>query len=282
MSANLSATAGRARDSRMFSTPTLVIAAALVALTALCTYGYTQMYSDTVSDAAYATWYWFGTGLQVLLAVILVGVALRIGVRESVGRQWLLVGLGVVMYAIGDIVWTVLDLHLGIDPYPSIADIFYTLEYAFFLAGLAFAIYSYRALVTLRGPLIGGAIVSVAAAGVLYAVLLGPFILPAGVEELGFWGFIVSTLYPVGDVFFMIAPAVTLALVIRQLGAGRLAWPWWIVVVGAFVFAIADSLYSYVDWSGVGSNPFIDMGWIVANLLFVIAALVARDVYHTR
>ena len=79
-----------------------------------------------------------------------------------------------------------------------------------------------------------------------------------------------------------LAPAVTLALVIRQLGAGRLAWPWWIVVVGALVFAVADSLYSYVDWSGAGSSTLLDLGWMSANLLFAVAALVARDVYRVR
>jgi hypothetical protein len=116
----------------------------------------------------------------------------------------------------------------------------------------------------------------------LYFALLNPYIFDAGVEELGFWGLIVSTLYPLGDVFFMLGPAIVLALVIMQLGAGKLAWPWWIVVAGALVFSVADSLYSFADWSGAGSSTALEMGWMSANLLFAIAALVARDVYRVR
>jgi hypothetical protein len=220
--------------------------------------------------------------MQVLLAGVIIVVAARIGWSQSVGKQWLLIGLGVAAYAVGDIIWTYLDLHLGVDPYPSAADICYTLEYAFFLAALVMAVRSYRSIADIRTPIIVSLVIAAAASVALYVVLLQPYIFAAGTAELGFWGLVVSTLYPLGDVFFMLAPAIALALVIKGLGAGRLAWPWWIVVVGAFVFSLADSAYSFADWSGTGSSALLEMGWMSANLLFAIAALVARDVYRVR
>lgn len=270
------------RSSAVISRGTLVGGGILVGLVALFAFLSTQMYADVLTEAQYAAAYWFGTSLQGLFALVIVAVAVRIGLRQGVGRQWLLIGAGVAAYAIGDIIWTVYEVHLGIDPYPSVADIFYTLEYPLFLAAVALAIASYREIVRLRAPVIAGVVVSLVAASFLYFRLLGPYIFAAGVEELGFWGFVVSTLYPLGDVFFMIGPALTLALVIRTLGAGRLGWPWWIVVTGALVFAAADSVYAYNDWAGIGSNTLLDLGWITANLLFAIAALVARDVYRVR
>ncbi|MDO8880491.1 MAG: hypothetical protein Q7W44_06805 [Coriobacteriia bacterium] len=278
----MTATTARSRTPRALSAGTILTGGALIALVSLFALLSVQMYAGALSDAAYAASYWFGTSLQILFALVIIFVALRIGWGQHVGKQWLFVGLGVTAYAVGDIAWTILDLHLGLDPYPSVADVFYTLEYAFFFIAMVLAVRSYRSITDLRTPLIIGAVISVVAAAAMYFLLLKPYIFAAGVEELGTWGLVISTLYPLGDVFFMLAPAMTLAIVIMRLGAGRLAWPWWIVVVGALVFSVVDSLYSYADWSGAGSSTLLEMGWMSANLLFALAALVARDVYRVR
>lgn len=278
----MTATTTPSRTPRALSAGTMLSGGALIALVGLFALLSVQMYAETLSDAAYAASYWFGTSLQILFALVIIFVALRIGWGQHVGKQWFFVGLGVAAYAAGDIAWTILDLHLGLDPYPSVADLFYTLEYAFFFIAMVLAVRSYRSITDLRTPVIIGAVISVVAAAAMYFLLLKPYIFAAGVEELGTWGLVVSTLYPLGDVFFMLGPAMTLAIVIMRLGAGRLAWPWWIVVVGALVFSMADSLYSYADWSGAGSSTLLEMGWMSANLLFALAALVARDVYRVR
>lgn len=235
---------------------------------------------DSVSDALYNAAYLYGTTLQIVLAASIVAVAVTIGMKQSVGRQWLLLGLGVALYAAGDVAWTLFDLFLGIDPYPSIADIFYTAEYIFFFAAIALAIRAYSGLVKTRIPMLVGAAVAAVGLAVVYFVLLAPYIIPAGAEELGLWGFVVSTIYPVADIALMLAPAVALALVVRQLGAGRLARPWWVVVVGALVFSLVDSFFVYADWAGTGLTPAMDMGYVIANLLFACAALVAKDAYR--
>lgn len=261
---------------------TIALGGVLIASVLLYAYLNTQMYAETLSDAAYRAAYIYGTLLQSVFAAVVLWSAIRIGIKERVGVQWLLIGLGVAMYAIGDLVWMRLELFLEVDPYPSLADVFYTLEYAFFLTALVLAIRSYRGLTRIRVPVMIGAVAGVVGLAIIYSTVLEPYIFPAGVEELGVWGLVVSTLYPLGDVFFMLAPAVALALVIGQLGAGRLARPWWIVVVGAFVFAIADTVYSYADWSGAGTTTLTDMGWMTANLLFALAALLARDIFRPR
>lgn len=238
------------------------------------------MEMDSVSDALYNAAYLYGTTLQIVLATSIVAVAVTIGMKQSVGRQWLLVGLGVALYAAGDVAWTLFDLFLGIDPYPSIADAFYTAEYIFFFAAIALAIRAYSGLVNTRVPMIIGGAVAVVGLAIVYAMLLAPYIFPAGTAELGLWGLVVSTIYPVADIALMLAPAVALALVVRQLGAGRLARPWWVVVVGALVFSLADCLFVYAEWAGTGLTPAMDMGYVIANLLFACAALVAKDAYR--
>jgi hypothetical protein len=208
-------------------------------------------------------------------------VAFSIGVRQSVGRQWLLLALAATSFALGDIAWTVIELGLGLDPYPSLADLFYPLQYVFFLAAIVIAIASYRGFVDIKRPLILGTIVSILSAALVYMVVLRPYVFAAGADELGVAGLFVSTLYPLADVMIMLAPTVALALVMSQLGAGRFAWPWWIVIAGALVFAVSDSVFSYTDWAGIGTTPLLDLGWIAALMLFAIASMVARDVYRS-
>lgn len=266
---------------RVISGQTMSTGLVLAALLAVYYVTNAMAYAETLSDGAANVVYVFGILLGVMAATIVLHVALSLGYRESVGRQWLLIGLGVAAFAVGDIVWMIIELGLGQDPYPSIADIFYPMQYVFFIAGIALAIRGYRSFVNIKPPMLMGALVAIASVGTVYATVLRPYVFPAGADELTVVGKLVSTLYPVGDVLFMLAPAVTLALVIRQLGTGRFAWPWWFIVAGAIVFAAADSFYSYADWAGIGTTALIDLGWIGAQLLFALGALVARDVYRS-
>lgn len=269
------------RKVRVISTTTMAASLAMGAAFTLFGFLNSQTYAGTLSDSASSAVYVFGTALAVLPAIIMLAVAFSIGVRQSVGRQWLLLALGAVSFATGDVVWTVIELVLGQDPYPSLADLFYPLQYVFFLAAIVIAVRSYRGFVDIKRPMILGTGLAVASAALVYVTLLRPYVFEAGASELGWAGLIVSTLYPLADVALMLAPAVTLALVIGQLGSGRFAWPWWIVIAGALVFSVTDSAYSYTDWAGIGTTVLLDLGWIAGLMLFAIASLVARDVYRS-
>lgn len=232
-----------------------------------------------LGTAAYSSFYLYGIALQAVFAAVILYAAVRIGVDQNVGKQWLLLGIGVALFAVGDVIWMYFELIRGIDPYPSLADIFYPLEYVFFLAAIVLAIRSYRGLLGITRPIVYGSVVAVLGTALVYLLLLKPYVFPgvSGLELL------VSTLYPVGDVVFMLAPAVALALVVAQLGRGRFAVPWWIVVAGATVFAFADSYNAYVSSAGANIQAVllvaVDLGWLVANLLFAVAALTALKVY---
>lgn len=64
-----------------------------------------------------------------LIAVIAVFTAFMTHKIEGVRRKcWLFMSLGVMLWFLGDIVWTLM-VYLGIDPFPSVADVFYMLGY---------------------------------------------------------------------------------------------------------------------------------------------------------
>jgi len=49
---------------------------------------------------------------------------------------WMMLGVAQISYATGDFVYGILEVFYGIQPFPSIADVFYTLFYPFFAIGL--------------------------------------------------------------------------------------------------------------------------------------------------
>lgn len=49
---------------------------------------------------------------------------------------WMMLGFAQISYATGDFVYGILEVFYGIQPFPSIADVFYTLFYPFFAIGL--------------------------------------------------------------------------------------------------------------------------------------------------
>jgi hypothetical protein len=216
-----------------------------------------------------------------LSATAILRSARILGVRAPVGRVWLLIGLGAASYAIGDTIWTVMEVGMGLEvPYPGLPDLFYLLEYPLFAAGIISAGMAFKGLVDLRPPARIAVAVGALLSAVVYFVLLRPFVF---VEGVPFAEKLFSALYPLGDVALMIAPAVFVLGVVRALGGGRLAWPWWPVAAGTVVIALSDALYSWLSAADLySSGQFVDFGWGIGHALVMVGALIARDLAAPR
>lgn len=230
-----------------------------------------------------------GVGEIALAALMLVPVAmaaLMLPVAHGfapgpIRRQWTLFGAGMLSMAIGNVILIVLYAMTGKDPYPSVGDIFTLAGYCFFAAAFALAISAYRGLLDIRPSMIGGAIISAAAMALVYFAVIGPYVIFAPAATQSLVTRVMNTLYPVLDTLVLLAPAVTLGLILWKLGAGRLAWPWWLVVASAAILGITDTVFAYSTYVGIGRTPLIDTGYGLAPLLLGFAVLVARDLYRT-
>lgn len=212
-----------------------------------------------------------------IAAVAMLRSARRLGFTASIGRPWLLMGLGALCFFAGDVIWTVIEVGMRSDPpYPGLSDIFYLLEYPLVAVGILSAGMAFRGLVPLKRATVIATVTAAALGTVVYFGLLQPYILPD--TEMGLGEKILSTLYPLADVFVMIAPAVFVLTVVATLGGGRLAWPWRAVVVGAVFLALADTGYSWLEWAELyRSGSFIDWGWSLGHAFMMLGALIARD-----
>ena len=84
--------------------------------------------------------------------------------------------------------------------------------------------------------------------------------------------------YPVADLLLLALTVATLAI----LGV-RAGWSWWLLCASFVVFFVTDAVYADLVAQGawVGGGP-VDVGWLLARLLLVAAALVSRRSAETR
>jgi hypothetical protein len=221
------------------------------------------------------------TLVPLAVAVIIIPTARSLGQGGTIRTQWTLFGMGMLSAGIGNVIFITLYITTGKDPYPSVADVFTLAMYAVLSAGFFLAIRAYKGLLDLRQPMLIAAGVASMVLAVVYFAVIGPYVVfpTSGTQPL--MTRIFNTLYPVMDAFLLLMPAVALGLLVSKLGAGRLAWPAWLVVGGATTLAITDTVFAYAGYIGAGRTPLIDAGYAVAPMLLGLAVLVARDVYRS-
>ncbi len=203
----------------------------------------------------------------------LAAASLFIAARYSAARSkrsglaWGTIGLAILLYAIGDILWAILELFLKEEPFPSIADAFYLLYYPFFLTGAVLLAYNKPAS---PGEQFNRALdlVTVLAAAILgfWNFLIGPIIesnVAAPVLEQ-----LILLAYPVGDLVLLGG-----LLVIIYNDADEQDMPALALLAGGIVLMIfGDSLYSYQSLLGTYvSGGLLDLAWIAATLLIGLA-----------
>lgn len=221
------------------------------------------------------------TILVAASAAVVLAVALSFPKGDAWRLNWVLIALGMVAFAIGDAVWTYQEVIQGIEPpYPGLPDVFYLLEYPLIAFGLLRAGVSYRGLVDVRRPAWMAVAVGVVGTVVMWFGLLAPSVVTPDVPPLEA---AVSAAYPLADLWLLIAIALFVALVVSRLGRGLLAWPWWAVMFGVVLLAIADSGYAWLQaYDAYTSGSPIDYGWSLGHVLLAAGALIAYDIAHPR
>lgn len=269
-------------SARVMSRSTFLITAGLVALgSAILIATYLGVAGEEatmwISDAGSAL-------VNGLAALVVLVVAFKYGAGETVRRRWVLIGVGVAMFAIGDVVWTVYEAGLGLEPYPSWADAFYLAEYAFLFAGVMSAGLAYRELTNVRKPLVIGFGIAAVLAVAVFALVMYPNVWTDTELDLGTRA--LSCFYPVADSLLLVGPALFVAILLLILGVKRLSWPWWAVVLGMLMLSAADTAYYALDATGAEAPDLvwamIDSGWMAAHVALAFAALFVRDVERVR
>jgi diguanylate cyclase (GGDEF)-like protein len=214
---------------------------------------------DGPIDHVIASWLytavmWAGSAMCLIAAAV----------RRRERGPWALIGLGLLLWSGGDLVWTLWLGELENPPYPSVADGLYLGSYVAIYAGL---------LVLLRARLrpirpaqwLDGAVGGLAAAAVV-AALVFPAL--AGIAHGDTIDVAFNLAYPVCDVLLL-----TLIVMALGLNRWRVDRSWLLLGLGQLANVVADSAFSYQ--SAVGTyvaGSWVDTLWPLGAVLTAAAA----------
>ncbi len=175
-------------------------------------------------------------------------------------RAWILFGLAILSWTVGDLIWTVLYRGDADAVTPSAADLFFLLFYPLALAGI----------VSLGGSRVvgrswlDGLIGALGAAALLAVVAVAPAAGGGGDTAT----VVTDFAYPVGDMF-LLAALFSITLVAGE-AAGR---SWALLAAGIAMFVIADATYLIaVDAGSYEVGGWIDPFWLAGLVLIAFAS----------
>lgn len=234
------------------------------------------MYSAfaTATDEVRAFTLAVGTAaICAMCAAVVLGVALSFPRREPWRRQWLLVGLGVASYAIGQVVRAAHIAFGYAAAWLPAPDVFFVAQYVLLCAAFVAVAQSYRSVADMRRPTIIVTVFGLLALSTLWFGLVAPFVLPHATSTADA---LRTALYPAADILFLAVPAAFVALMLAQLGGMRFARPWYLVALGGGVLALADATTMWlVATDAYLPGTLTDFGPIAAELLIASGALAA-------
>lgn len=187
-----------------------------------------------------------------------------------------LLGLGVLGFALGQMIWTIYEQVLHEQtPFPSWADAGFLSAYPFLLIGILVLPAGRMALVSRSRTLLDGLMIMVAAIAFSWYFVLGPTMETGGEST---FAKIVGTAYPASDLV-LIASVLLLAARARASSLQPIAR---LLGLGLSVIIVTDSLFDYETLHGTyDTGRLFDVGWPLGYMLVGLAAFMLHAVSRT-
>jgi diguanylate cyclase (GGDEF)-like protein len=198
-----------------------------------------------------------------MLAVVAIMVGIRLH-RPADPRPWITLAAGLALSTAGDWTWVLLDRVYHVEPFPSVADVFY-------LGGMGVVALAVLRLAKGlvpggdRASLLDALIVAVGVGMLSWVFLMQPIVAD---QTQSFGEILVALAYPMLDVVLL---AVLVRLVLQP-GAQPMSLR---LLIGALVaFLVSDFPYAFMSvMGGYETGNIVDLGWMVGAVLWGAAAL---------
>lgn len=211
---------------------------------------------DDVGNPIFALSVIFASAVSISSFVI----AKRYWGTQVFGKSYLSLGFAYASYAIAEVLYYTFDLILGIEPYPSVADVFFFALYPLTFIHLILNIKFFSASISNKSKIWL----------ILFPILVLIFYGYVSLTELGEpnFDFYVGILF-VGATSVVLGFAVYGASIFRQ---GLLGIAWLLLVIGVLINAIADLWYYQLELYGqyYDTHP-VTIIWYASNMLMVYA-----------
>jgi signal transduction histidine kinase len=205
-----------------------------------------------------------GAVLNVVVGASAVA-AIAAGIRwHRPGRRlaWWLIAAAQGLFVVGDALFSINELVLGIEPFPSLADALYLSGYPVLAAGLALLALS-RSVGRDWAGLTDAAVIAIGFGLLSWVLVMVPYF---NDPSLGLVELLVSLAYPVGDVLLLALAARLATTPGRRTAASRL------LIANLAVTMAADTLFSVLALNGAATTVTDGM-YLVAYLLLGAAGL---------
>lgn len=181
---------------------------------------------------------------------------------------WAFLAVAQVLYALGDVLWSILEIGLKETPFPSIADGPYLAYYLFFLIGILLLPASYQTTFERLKSLLDTGVVTIFAILIFWSFLIAPTV--ATLDESDPLENAIAVAYPVADLVLAFA---LIALIFRKIEhiAQR---PIMLLAAGAIFMIVADSRFMIEALRGVYVPARLgDSFWLISYILTGLAGV---------
>ena len=181
---------------------------------------------------------------------------------------WYLIAGAQFLFVLGDVVWYVYEGILFIEPYPSLADLFYMLYYPVILIGIFIFPKRKISKPELSKTVIDFLLTLLSAGLVSWFFLLSPA--ASGLEQESFLVKFLSVGYPAADLILLLL----LLVLIYKYPSGREHSAIFFLILSISVQIISDVIFSYQSLMDTYiSGSWVDCGWILGYLFLGLAAI---------
>jgi hypothetical protein len=224
---------------------------------------------------------WYVIGTNTFEAVAYLGASLlcwrnwRSTQMVSSRKVWLSIGLGMVAYFIGGLIFGYIEIVLNQKPEVSIADVFFVLTYICLGTGMALALFSRKINLEVWQWLI---VVGIGGLGSFLARLVFQQSQAATTEPdqiIEQVKFILDLFYIVSDVLLLIIAT----MMLLAFWGGKLSLSWRMIAAAAFSLYIADMWFKYATnyLTNYKSGDILEVFWVFSGVLFGMGAVLEYD-----
>ncbi len=192
---------------------------------------------------------------------------------KRISLAWSFIAIAQLSFVIGDVIWFICEAILHIEPFPSFADLFYTLYYPIIFLGISLFPRVKISKLELTKNRIDLFLILLSAGLVLWFFLLSPF--ASGLEEESLLVKFLSLAYPAGDLILFSALLVLIYNYPNERGQHALVF----LILSIFIQINADVIFSYQSLVGsYVSASWVDAGWVFGYLFLGIAGIIRSRV----
>lgn len=211
--------------------------------------------------------------IQLFFCLYGLQIYLRGDYDRRLRQGWLMLVLGTLSSLVAECIWFYRESILHVEPFLSLADLFYLLYYPLTLAGLLrfpFIPAERRERLTLLMDL---SIVMTTCVIIFWYYILAPLQMTLQADLAG----VVAVAYPIGDLLLLTGVAAVIQSDVEKLAFGSMVF-----LAGGMIFTvIADALFAYYEVNAIAYEvAYLNFFWILAagfNLFAVVVQLRIRS-----